>query len=169
MDFLKLCADRYSVRSYTDRQVPDEILMKILEAGRLAPTAKNQQPQRVLVLRSAEALEKLHKHCKCYDAPTVLVICADTDVACNRPIVSHSMAEMDASIAATHMMLAAASLGVGSVWMCAFDNDAVAKEFDLPANVKPFLLLPLGYPTEDCQPSPRHTQRMSIDEMAKFL
>ena len=169
MDFLKLCADRYSVRSYTDRQVPEDVLMKILEAGRLAPTAKNQQPQRVFVLRSEEALEKLHKHCKCYDAPTVLLICGDTDVACNRPVVSHSMAEMDASIAATQMMLAATSLGVGSVWMCAFDNDAVAEEFDLPDNVKPFLLLPLGYPTEDCQPSPRHTQRMSIEEMAEFL
>lgn len=169
MDFLKLCSDRYSVRSYTDRQVPEDILMKILEAGRLAPTAKNMQSQRIFVIRSKEAVEKLHKHCKCYDAPTVLLVCGDTDVACNRPIVSHSMAEMDASIVATHMMLAATSLGVGSVWMCAFDNDAVAKEFDLPDNIKPFLLLPLGYATGDCQPSPRHTQRNPMENMVKFL
>ncbi|MBE6693973.1 MAG: nitroreductase [Ruminococcaceae bacterium] len=169
MDFLKLCADRYSVRSFSSRPVEEELILKILEAGRLAPTAKNQQPQRIFVLKSEKALEKLHKHCKCYDAPVVLLVCGDTDVACNRPIVSHSMAEMDASIVATHMMLAAASLGVGSVWMCAFDNDAVAKEFDLPDNVKPYMLLPLGYPTEDCQPSPRHTQRFPIDETVKFL
>lgn len=169
MDFLQLCADRYSARSYSDRQVPEDILMKILEAGRLAPTAKNMQSQRIFVIRSKAAVEKLHKHCKCYDAPTVLLVCGDTDVACDRPIVSHNMAEMDASIVATHMMLAAQSLGVGSVWMCAFDNDAVAKEFDLPDSVKPFMLLPLGYPSDDCQPSPRHTQRYAIEETVKFL
>ena len=169
MDFLKLCADRYSVRSYSDKKVPDELLLKILEAGRLAPTAKNQQPQRIYVLSSDKALEKLHKHARCYDAPVVLLVCGDTNAAGTRPTVSHNLAEMDASIVATHMMLAAASLGLGSVWMCAFDNEAVAKEFDLPDNIKPYILLPIGYASEDCVPNPRHTQRFDLEDTVTFL
>ena len=169
MDFLTLCADRYSVRSFSDKKVPEELLFKILEAGRLAPTAKNQQPQRIYVISSDEALEKLHKHARCYDAPTVLLVCGDTNAACDRPTVSHNLSEMDSSIVATHMMLAAASLGLGSVWMCAFDNEAVAKEFNLPDHIKPYMLLPIGYASDDCVPNPRHTQRLALEETVSFI
>ena len=109
MDFLELCKERYSVRSFSDRTVPAELMEKVLEAGRLAPTAKNQQSQRIYLLESAEALEKLRAIHRCYDAPAVMIVCGDTVAACCPPLVSHNLAEMDASIVATHMMLAAAS------------------------------------------------------------
>ncbi len=169
MKFLTLAADRYSVRSFSDRPIPAEILADILEAGRLAPTAKNQQPQRIFVIQSPEAMEKLTAVRTCYGAPVVLLVCADTDAACDRPTVDHNLGEMDASIVATHMMLAAAAAGVGSCWMCAFDPREIAAVFDLPAHVTPCLLLPLGYPDENGVPSPRHTQRYPLEHSVTFL
>ena len=164
MDFLELCRDRYSVRSFDDRAIPADLLEQVLQAGRLAPTAKNQQSQRIYVLESQEALERLRAIHRCYDAPVVMIVCGDTEAACCPPLVSHNLAEMDASIVATHMMLAATAVGLGSVWICAFDNDAVAQAFGLSDTVKPYLLLPIGYPSADCQPNPRHTQREPLEK-----
>ena len=169
MDFLKLCADRYSVRSFADTPIPDEVLNQILEAGRLAPTAMNFQPQRVFVIRSAEALEKMRTVKKCYGANTVLMVCGDTEVACNRPKVDHCMAEMDCTIATTQMMLAAKSLGVGSCWICAFDVPAMHAVFDLPDNLTPYVLLALGYPSDTAEPAPRHFERYPLEHTVTYL
>ncbi len=169
MNFLELAAARYSVRSFSSKPIPADVLDAILEAGRLAPTAKNQQPQRIFVIQSPEAMEKLLAVRSVYNAPVVLLVCADTDAACDRPVVDHNLGEMDASIVATHMMLAAASLGVGSCWMCAFKPAEVSAAFDLPAHVVPCLLLPLGYPAEDGTPSPRHTDRYPLEHTVTVL
>ena len=169
MDFMKLCADRYSVRSYLSDPVSDALLAEILRAGQLAPTAKNNQSQKVLVLQSPEAQQKLHALHTCYGAPLALLVCGDEEIACNRPVTHHSMAEMDASIVATHMMLAAKSLGVDSTWICAFDHALASELFELPAHVKPHLILALGYPAEDGVPSPRHTDRKPLDQTVKYL
>lgn len=169
MDFLTLCAERYSVRSFSETPIPDDILNQILEAGRLAPTAMNLQPQRILVIRSQEALEKMRAIKKCYGAGTVLMVCGDTEAACNRPKVDHCMAEMDCTIATTQMMLAAQSLGVGSCWICAFDVPAMAKAFELPANLTPYILLALGYPAENAEPNPRHFERYPLEHTVTKL
>jgi nitroreductase len=169
MDFLKLCAERYSVRSFSDAPIPDEVLNQILQAGRLAPTAMNFQPQRIFVIRSEEALATMRTVKKCYGVNTVLMVCGDTEVACNRPKVDHCMAEMDCAIVTTQMMLAAQSLGVGSCWICAFDVPAMAKAFDLPANLTPYVLLALGYPSDEAQPAPRHFERLPLSETVKYL
>lgn len=169
MDFLALAGSRYSVRSFADTPVPEELLEKVLKAGRLAPTAMNRQPQRIYVIRSREAMEKLQQVKTCYNAPLVLVVCGDTSVACDRPVVGRNLAEMDASIVATHMMLEATACGLGSVWICAFDTERLARAFDLPDTTVPYMLLALGYPTEDCQPSPRHTQRFPLEDTVTVL
>ena len=169
MDFMTLCAERYSLRSYADTPVPAEALAEILRAGQLAPTAKNNQSQKIFVLQSPEAKTKQLELHACYGAPLVLLICGDEEIACNRPVTHHSMAEMDASIVATHMMLAAKAQGVDSTWICAFDHDKASELFDLPAHVKPHLLLALGYPAPDGAPSPRHTDRKPLDETVIYL
>jgi len=169
MDFLTLCAQRYSVRSYLPDPVPEAALAEILRAGQLAPTAKNNQSQKILVLQSPEAKAKLRELHACYGAPLVLLVCGDEEIACNRPVTHHSMAEMDASIVATHMMLAAKSLGVDSTWICAFDHDKASELFALPEHVKPHLLLALGYPAADGTPSPRHTDRKPLEQTVTYL
>ncbi len=169
MNFLELAATRYSVRSFANTPIPAETLNAILEAGRLAPTAMNRQPQRIYLIQSPEAMQKLTAVRKVYNAPVALLICADTEVACDRPVADHNLGEMDASIVATHMMLAAASLGVGSCWMCAFDPTAISAAFDLPPHMVPCLVLPLGYPDENGIPSPRHADRYPLNHSVTVL
>ncbi|MBE6700887.1 MAG: nitroreductase [Ruminococcaceae bacterium] len=169
MDILPLLRERFSVRDFSDRPVKKEDLDKILEAGRIAPTAKNEQGQRILVLQSKEALETIREITpSAYNAPVVLVICADEDVTWKRHRDSWCAAPIDTSIVCCHMMLEAQSLGLGSVWVCAFDPEKVKVAFNLPENVVPYSLLPLGYQAQDCQPNPRHFERFDIDHFVKY-
>lgn len=170
MDILDILKSRYSVRDYSDRQIPSDILEKILEAGRVAPTAKNQQPQRILVLQSKEAVEKIRGITpSAYNAPTVLLICADMDVAWHRTRDSWCAAPIDTSIVTCHMMLEAEALGVGSCWVCAFDAQKVIDAFDLPENYYPYSLLDLGYASDTCEPNPRHFERAPLEDTVKYI
>lgn len=115
MKFSELAAQRYSVRRFDSRPVEQDVLDQILETGRLAPTAKNLQPQRIYVVRSEALLAKLRAiTTMTFDAPQVLIICADPSEAWVNPFNGRSSAEMDASIVAAHMMLQMQELGIGS-------------------------------------------------------
>lgn len=171
MDFLKLAAERYSVRSFSDKKIEPEKLDKILEAGRLAPTAKNIQPQRIYVLQSDKAIETIRSVTSmAFNAPTVLLICSDDEKAWRSPFESdYDSGEMDASIACTHMMMEAWELGIGSVWVRAFDTAKTKEAFGLPENIRPICLLPIGYAAEGASPSPRHSERLPIEEICKIV
>lgn len=165
MDFLQLAKERHSVRKYRPQPVADDTLQKILEAGRVAPTAANFQPQRFLVISSADGLLKLNKAGNMHGAPLAVVICSLNDKAWKRPQDGHSMVDIDATIATTHMMLQAWSEGVASCWITWFDPTVVRKEFSLPDNVIPVNILVLGYADEQAHPSSRHLQRIPLDDM----
>ena len=169
MDFEKLAATRYSARKFADKAVENEKLMKILEVGRLAPTAKNLQSQRIIAVTSPEGLEKVYRAYHCFSAPVVLVICGDKDAACDAPTTERNMAETDATIVATHMMLETYELGLGCTYVCAFKTETLRKELDLSENLTPYALLPIGYPAEDCVPSERHSQRFPLEHTVKFI
>lgn len=138
MNFMEVAADRYSVRSFSDKPVEQEKIDLILKAAQLAPTAVNFQPQMIYVLKSEAALGKINRLCRCiYGAPLVFLICSDerkTWKSQTEP--GYSAGEMDCSIVCTHMMLEAWELGVGSVWVRLFDVNKVAKAFDLPPYIK---------------------------------
>lgn len=155
MDFLQLAKERHSVRQYTSAPVEAEKLEKILEAGRVAPTAANNQPQRFLVLSTSGGLAKLSKAGNLHGAPLAIVVCALTDKVWKRPQDGHLMVDVDTSIATTHMMLQAWSEGIGSCWITFFDPAIVKSEFSLPDNVVPVSILALGYAKEQAQD---HTQ-----------
>ncbi len=160
MTFHELAQSRYSVRSYQDRPIEEEKLRLILEAGRMAPTARNQQPQRIFVAKSQAAREKLASVCPCtFHAPVVLVVCYDRSRACDSALrPGYSFGEMDASIVCTHMMLQAADLGIGSCWVGWFNDQEVSQALGLPEEVTVAALLPLGYPSEDAKPGVNHTK-----------
>ena len=169
MDFLSMAKARYSVRKYKDTPVEAEKLQKILEAGRIAPTATNAQPQKVLVLQSKEALEKAKDAARFYDAPVLLVVCADKETAWKRKYDGMNSYQIDASIVTDHMMLQATELGLGTLWICWFKEEVLREAFDLPENIVPVNLLAVGY--ADCEPaSPeRHAElRKPLDETVKF-
>ncbi|ASW43787.1 nitroreductase family protein [Clostridium isatidis] len=165
MEFLQLAKDRYSVRKFSDKKVEKEKLDLILEAGRVAPTAVNFQPQRILVIDSEESLEKV-KSCTRFhfDAPLTLLICYDSTVSWKRSYDQKEMGEVDASIVITHMMLQAAELGLGTTWVGHFDPEAIREKFDLPEYLIPVALLPMGYPSSDSKPNPLHEKRYDIDK-----
>lgn len=154
MDFLQLATQRYSVRSFSDRPIEPEKMERILEAGQVAPTAVNFQPQKIYILKSREAMDKIHTLTRfSYNAPVVLLCCADLSKAWKSPVESgYNTGEMDVSIVCTHMMLEAWEQGIGSVWVRGLDARQVAKIFDLPEYIKPICLLPIGYPSKDSVP-----------------
>ncbi|MBR1852596.1 MAG: nitroreductase family protein [Lachnospiraceae bacterium] len=172
MDFLELVKGRYSVRKFTDKQVEQEKLDKILEAGNVAPTAVNYQPQKIYVLQSKEALEKARSVCPCtYDAPTVLLFAYDDDKDWDNPKQAgiHS-GQQDVSIVATHIMLEAWELGIASCWVNLFPNDEAAKAFGLPENEKVVLMMPLGYAAGDAKPVEKwHFGYKAISETVSYL
>ena len=169
-DFLSLAHARYSVRIFTDEPVRAEHLEKIIEAGLIAPTARNLQPFRIFIISSEAGLEKLRACTKCdFGTKTALLVCASKAESWKRPFDGASSGWVDASIVTTHMMLEAADLGVGSTWVMWFDPEAVKREFELPAELLPVSLLPLGYPAEGYEPSPKHVDRKPLEETVKFL
>ncbi|MBR6521577.1 MAG: nitroreductase family protein [Oscillospiraceae bacterium] len=152
MTFMELAKSRYSVRGFSDAPVEEEKLAAILEAGRIAPTACNNQPQHIYVAKSADAIAKLRTISPCtYNSNLILIVCYDTAVQ-----AAH-FGEQDASIVCTHMMLEAWEQGVGSCWVGMFNAEELVKAFDLPENIRPIALLPLGYAAEGVQPAPLHT------------
>ena len=171
MTFQELAKNRYSVRSFQDRPIEEEHLNLILEAGRVAPTACNFQPQKIYVARSAEAREKLASVCRCtFGAPVILVVCYDRTLEWkNKLTPGVTSGETDAAIVCTHMMLQAADLGVGSCWVGYFNPDKVAEVLGLPENLTVSALLPIGYPAENAEPLPLHSQyRVLADLVAEI-
>ena len=170
MDFIKLATDRFSVRDFSDKYIEEEKLEIIKEAARVAPTAKNNRPQKVYLLKSEEALKKIRDNTRCaFNAPVVFAICIDEEKQWQQPFTGEAMGNVDASIVATHMMLAAESVGLGSCFVCYFDVERFKKDFDLPQNIKPVALLPVGYKSESCEPSDRHFLRCEKEEFITEL
>ena len=167
---MNLLKERYSVRMFSDKPVEDDKLNQILEAGRVAPTAVNFQPQRILVLKSKDALDKL-KNCTRYhfDAPVALIVCYDNTVSWKRKYDNYDMGAVDAAIVTTQMMLETANLGLGTTWVGHFEPAAVVREFELPENIIPVAILPIGYPSESAEPNPRHFERLRLDDTVKFI
>lgn len=170
MNFLQLAKERYSVRKYTSAPVEAEKLESILEAGRIAPTAANCQPQRFLVVASKEGLASLAKAANIHNAPLAVVVCGLKDIAWKRPQDGHVMVDIDTTIATTHMMLQAWAEGIGSCWITWFDPAIVRKEFALPSTVVPVNILTLGYaqnqaPSSAQSPCRHQQQRIPLADM----
>lgn len=170
MSFLELATDRYSVREFSSRPVEDGKIKKILEAAKVAPTAVNYQPQKLYVIKSPEAVEKLAGIRNIFGAPLAIIICYDDTLSWkNGKDNEHDSGEVDASIVTTHMMLQAWELGIGSCWIGSFNPMEVSKTFDIPANEHPVAILPLGYPAEGCKPSDRHAAYRVDEEMFRYI
>ena len=164
MTFLELAKSRYSVRNFQNTPIEEEKLNLILEAGRIAPTACNNQPQKIYVAKSKESREKLASVCPCtFDAPVILVVCYDhTRNWKSKLMPGYESGETDAAIVCTHMMLQAADLGIGSCWVGYFNAQAVSDVLGLPEHVTVSSLLPIGYAAENAKPAPLHTQYRSF-------
>jgi nitroreductase len=170
MEFKELVGKSYSCKKYSDRPVAEEKLRAILEAGQLAPTAKNLQEQHIYVLQSPEALAKVDAVTPCrYGAPAVLVVAFDKENVFTYPGGKRNSGVEDATIVATHMILAAANEGVDSCWVNNFDPDRLAAGLSLPENEDILMLMDLGYAAEGAGPLPNHSSRKPLEETVTFM
>lgn len=157
MEFSELIARRYSVRAYGPQPVEEEKLQQVLEAARLAPTAANRQPFRIVVIRVPGRLAELRR---LYDrdwftqAPLVLAMCVDRRQAWTRSD-GKNYGDVDAAIAMDHLILAAANLGLGTCWVAAFDPIVAREMLQLPEGVEAVAFTPLGYPLDEPKPKTR--------------
>ncbi|MFI3114629.1 MAG: nitroreductase family protein [Clostridia bacterium] len=157
MDFLELASKRYSVRKFKQEPICETEIKEILKASHLAPTGKNTQPQRILILNEKETLDKLKECTKChFDAPLAMLVCADNDDCYIRPYDQKYGAEIDATIVATYMMLKAEEMGIGSTWVMHYNPEKMREAFSVPENYEITALLVMGYPDETSKPSPLH-------------
>ncbi|WP_027205642.1 nitroreductase family protein [Butyrivibrio fibrisolvens] len=170
MEFKDVVKNRYSCKKYSDRRVNKASLQHILEAGRLAPTAKNLQEQHIYVLESEDALSKVDKATPCrYGAPTVIAVAFDKNNVFTYPGGKRDSGVEDATIVATHMILAAADESVDSCWINFFDPDELAKELGLPDNEEILMLLDLGFAAEGAGPLENHGKRKDLSETVSYL
>jgi len=170
MDFLELSKTRYSVRSFEEKPIEEWKIEKVLEAGRAAPTARNLQPYFIYEIKSAAAIETIRGITRyAFNAPEILLVCGKPADGWVNTFNGRNSTEMDCSIVATHMMLQAVELGLGTTWVCYFDTEKVKLEFDLPDGLEPYCLLPIGYATKESEPSSNHVKRKSKYETAAEL
>lgn len=164
MSLLDIAKSRYSVRGYENRPVETEKLLKVLEAGRLAPSAVNFQPVHFIVVTEAEEKKKIYETYPrgwLEEAPVIIVACGDHKLSWKRND-GKDHCDIDVAIAVDHMTLAAADLGLGSCWICAFDAKKCQELFKLPDNLEPMVLLPIGYPKSE---RITEAKRKSLDEI----
>lgn len=170
MDFLELVKNRYSCKKFDDKKIEREKLEKILEAGRLAPTAKNFQEQKIYVIESKEGLSKIDELTPCrYGANTVIMVAFDKENTFTYPGGKYDSGVEDATIVASHILLAAASENVDSCWVNFIDPDKAKESFDLPENEQVLALIDLGYAKEGTKPLENHYKRKDIEETVKFI
>lgn len=172
MTYQELVHNRYSCKRYdANKQLSKEQLDAILEAGRVAPTAKNLQEQKIYVVQSAEKLAKIDEFTPCrYDAPTCLVVAYDKNNVFVYPGEQRNSGIEDATIVATHMLLAAESVGVNSCWINFFDPDKLHEGLGLPENEEILMILDLGFADEQLGGAlPTHFNRKDISETVVYM
>ena len=170
MEFKEVIRKRFSCKKFSDKAVEPEKLANVLEAGRLAPTAKNLQEQHVYVVQSEEALARIDAQTPCrYGAPVVLVVAFDKNNVFTYPGDKRDSGVEDATIVATQMILAAADEGLDSCWVNFFDPDKMAAALELPENEEILMVMDLGYGAEGAAPLPNHDSRKPLSETVSYL
>lgn len=170
MEFKEVIQNRYSCKNFDGKKIEKEKLQAILEAGRAAPTAKNFQEQRIYVIETNEGLSKIDQLTPCrYGAGTCLLVAFDTNHVFTYPGEKRDSGVEDATIVATHMLLAAANEGVDSCWINFFDPELAKTAFNLPKNEEVLMILDLGYAAKGVIPLPNHYSRKELDQTVTYL
>ena len=168
MEFQKVIQIRESVRKFSNQEPATEQIQYILEAGRLAPTAFNKQPQRIYVLKSEGALSKMDRVHPCrYGAPVVMLVCSDKEAASH--FQGGSSYLVDGTIAATHMMLAAADIGLDTCWAGVIDIEGTQEAFGLADHIYPICFLDIGIRDKGFKGNAGNKKRNALDSMVTIL
>jgi nitroreductase len=168
MKFLELAQRRYSVRNYLSKPVEKEKLEYVLESARIAPSAVNFQPWQFIVLTEDKPLKEIMKvYVREWfkSIPACIVVLGDHNLGWRRSSDGKDHTDIDVSIAITHITLAATEVGLGTCWVCNFDVNKCIEQFNLPDNLEPIALIPIGYPENEDIPDKK---RKSAEEIVKW-
>lgn len=171
MTFMDLAAERYSCRKFSNKPVEADKLAQVLEAVRIAPTAKNLQPEHVYVLQSEDALAKVDAltHCR-YGAPMVLLFTYNIEEDWRNPLEKGIRSGVeDVSIAATQAMLQASELGLATCWCNYYPNTKLEQSLGLPAEQRSVVLMPLGYADASAHPAHLHAESKDLKDLVSYL
>ena len=167
MDIYEAISRRKSVRNFKHEDIPQEIMTRLLESARLAPSASNRQEWRFVVIRDETTRKKIGQaafgQVHVLQAPAVLACCADTDghvMACGQLCYP-----IDLANAITHITLCAAAEGLGTCWIGAFNEDEVKEILQIPDRIRVVALLPVGYPED---PAPVEKERLALDDLVSY-
>lgn len=170
MEFLKVLENRYSCRDYSEKQVEKDVVEKVLNGVKIAPTAKNMQPHQIYVLNGKEKVDLIREASpSLYNAPLVFILLSEKERECYLQINDRYLTETDLGIVGTYLMLCAENQGLNTCWVCNFDDKKLSSLLNLPQNLKPYSLILAGYKSEKGVPSPRHTIRRELNEFVKYL
>jgi nitroreductase len=169
MTFLELAKKRFTSRTFLSKPVPNDKLMYLLEAARVAPSMGNTQSTRIVVVETRENLRKLSLYVQTHDAPLVFLVCADNETSYKDPVELTDSGYADATVAATHIILAAADTSLGSVWVMKFNPEKIRTLFNLPKNFKVIHILGAGYTAETSNPNRHGLKRLPIAKVVTFL
>lgn len=170
IELMKLITDRYSCRNYDTIMVPSKAdAVALIEAARFAPSAVNRQPWQFTVVTSdkgREAIISSYQREWIRTAPAFIIIWGNHDEAWHRPYDGKDHTDVDISIAAEHICLAATALGLGSCWVCNFDPEVIRRSFPEGKTLEPIVIIPFGYPAQDSIVPEK--KRRDIDDIVKF-
>jgi nitroreductase len=166
MSVLEVMKKRCSIRKFEDRPIERDVMLKVLEAGRIAPSACNKQPWHFIVVQDQALKERIGGKWEA-KAPAIIVICGDHQKSWRRQD-GKDHCDIDVAIAVDHMTLAATDLGLGTCWVCWFDAFRCAQELKLPDQIEPMVLLPIGYPAETSDPERHSKARKPLDEIVSW-
>jgi len=166
MHFNQLLRERYSIREYKSLKVSKALVIEVLEAGRMAPSAANKQPWHFILVSDEENLKKIkaaYNRDWIKNVPQIIVVCGDHNESWKRAVDQKDHCDVDAAIAIDHMTLRATELGLGTCWVCHFEPSVVKEVLNLPDYIEPIALLPIGYPMENNTPAKK---RKAFSEVA---
>lgn len=167
MEFNQLIQQRFSVRSYSAKKVERKVLLEILDAARMAPSAVNFQPWHFIVIDESDQIAKfqeVYPRNWFREAPACIVVCADHEKSWKRKSDGKDFADVDVAIATDHLILKATEMGLGTCWVCNFDVELVRQFLNLPVQIEPLVIVPIGY--SEAQPTVK--TRKSLDEMVHW-
>ncbi|MFH1037545.1 MAG: nitroreductase family protein [PVC group bacterium] len=167
MDVYQAIKLRKSVRAFQERDVDEDVIHRLLESARLAPSAKNFQEWRFVVVRDPETRRKLAMAAggQSYvaKAPVVLVCCAEID---NHVMTCGQLCyPIDVAIAIDQITLCAVAEGLGTGWIGAFSEEQVKEILNIPPKIRVVELLPIGYPSD---PGPAEKRRLPREAIVRY-
>lgn len=170
MNFEVIAKQRFSCRNFKKEEINDPLISKMLEAFRVAPSAVNFQPWHLIVIKSDEQKEKIYATYPrewLKSAPLVILACGDHSISWKRSDGKDYL-DVDVSIAIDHLMLQATELGLGTCWVCNFNQTLLKANFNLPQHIEPIAIIPIGFPAETGDPNRYNSKRKSLKDFVHW-